>query len=297
MVSTNSLGFRPAKFAKKALLYELALTPSPGLVDRANAGSHTDMNFFVFLDSALALGPYLDKYYQAGLVHQGDLKELFERLRYLGAQAEEAMFQATQGINTHKGINFSLALVLGATGYHQLQEPRRMEWSAGDTQQIFSYVTEMVDGLIAHDFQDLESKETLTHGERLYRDHGIKGIRGQAEAGYPDLSQHLLPYWRQLKVESLDSYLLRGLVLLMSVSEDSNLLHRGGYEAWQRVQAESQSLIDQELSDADLRQQLQDYDQALIERKLSPGGSADLLALGIYFALLEGILPLSPDGE
>lgn len=107
MVSTNSLGFRPAKFAKKALLYELALTPSPGLVDRANTGSHTDMNFFVFLDSALALGPYLDKYYQAGLVHQGDLKALFERLRYLGAQAEEAMFQATQGINTHKGINFS----------------------------------------------------------------------------------------------------------------------------------------------------------------------------------------------
>ena len=41
-----------ASCACRALLYEVSVTPKPGLVDRHNAGSHTDMDFFSFLDSA-----------------------------------------------------------------------------------------------------------------------------------------------------------------------------------------------------------------------------------------------------
>ena len=38
----------------RALLYEVSVTPKPGLVDRQNSGSHQDMDFYTFLDSAAA---------------------------------------------------------------------------------------------------------------------------------------------------------------------------------------------------------------------------------------------------
>jgi len=35
--------------------------------------------------------------------------------------------------------------------------------------------------------------------------------------------------------------------------------------------------------------ELKEYDLLLTERHLSPGGAADLLSLGIFFSMLEGI--------
>ncbi|EAC5434056.1 triphosphoribosyl-dephospho-CoA synthase, partial [Listeria monocytogenes] len=83
--------------------------------------------------------------------------------------------------------------------------------------------------------------------------------------------------------------LLRGLVYLMSETEDSNLVHRGGYEAMKTVQQEMQKIHQANLSDTDLLRELTTYDQVLIARHLSPGGSADLLALALYFLQLEGV--------
>ena len=49
---------RIAGLATRALLEEVAVTPKPGLVDRANNGSHKDMDFFSFQASAAALSAY-----------------------------------------------------------------------------------------------------------------------------------------------------------------------------------------------------------------------------------------------
>ena len=51
---------RTAQLACQALLYEVAATPKPGLVDRLNNGSHRDMDFFTFQASAAALWPYFE---------------------------------------------------------------------------------------------------------------------------------------------------------------------------------------------------------------------------------------------
>lgn len=55
-----------AQQAVRAILYEVATTPKPGLVDRCNSGSHTDMNFFTFMDSAASLYPYFEACARAG---------------------------------------------------------------------------------------------------------------------------------------------------------------------------------------------------------------------------------------
>lgn len=76
----------------------------------------------------------------------------------------------------------------------------------------------------------------------------------------------------------------------MSFVEDGNLIHRGGIEAWKGVKADMRLLLQQDLSTTDLRSALSSYNQCLINQHLSPGGSADLLALSFYFAFLEGLL-------
>lgn len=76
----------------------------------------------------------------------------------------------------------------------------------------------------------------------------------------------------QWKGNTLHDLLLR----LMAINQDSNLVSRGGTEGLRYVQGYAQELLangwDQ---DALLR-----MDNALIERNLSPGGSADLLSVG-----------------
>lgn len=44
---------------------------------------------------------------KAGWMHQSSLPERFVSLREIGTHLEEAMLEATEGVNTHKGSLFS----------------------------------------------------------------------------------------------------------------------------------------------------------------------------------------------
>lgn len=58
-----------SRLAVKALLYELVLSPKPGLVDRYDTGAHDDMDFYTFTDSIVALDPFLaSTFRRAGLI-------------------------------------------------------------------------------------------------------------------------------------------------------------------------------------------------------------------------------------
>lgn len=271
--------------AAKGLFYEVALSPKPGLVDPLTRGAHKDMDFYLFIDSILALTPYFSQYLQAGLAHEGSPATLFPRLRQLGQLAEKAMFTATHGVNTHKGANFSLAVLLGATGLHL--KKKQLPLTAADSENILTFSQGITQDLLQTDFKHVTLKKELTHGEKLYLATGITGIRGQAAAGYPALRDILLPYLRQNRHLPREELLLRALVFLMSEIEDSNVLHRGGPAALTTLKKEMQQLHRAHLGAAELRSQLVQYDSLLTSRNWSPGGAADLLSLGIYFALLE----------
>ena len=283
--------------AKHALQYEVTLSPKPGLVDPFSKGAHNDMDFQTFQTSIQALSPFFSKYLEVGLQHKGSKKRLFERLRTIGYQAEKMMLVATNGVNTHKGANFSFAVILGAIGW-QLQQQfiQKLPLNAEQTQKILHVTGELTHHLIQEDFQDLTRKKLKTHGEKLFLTYGLSGIRGEASQSYPSLTSLLLPYLRSTKYDTLDELFLRALVLLMSEIEDGNLVHRGGIQAWQQVKQETKKIHQADLSTKQLLDELTNYDQRLIERNLSPGGSADLLSLGMFFAQLEGLLSL-PEGK
>ncbi|GMG70822.1 triphosphoribosyl-dephospho-CoA synthase CitG [Tetragenococcus halophilus] len=285
----NSLTTQIARFATKSLYYEVAISPKPGLVDRFDNGAHNDMDFFTFINSIESLAPHFQEYFQLGLQHNADLTALFHNLRKAGIQAEKDMLLATNGINTHKGANFSLAVLLGATGFYM--KTHSLPFSPENTQAVLNLVAQMTQDLAQQDFYQVTQKKQLTHGEKLYIETGTLGIRGEAMQGYPALTNVLLPFLRQHNAsEDTETFLLRSLILVMSQIEDSNLLHRGGIDGWQQVKQDSLIIHQAELDNIALKKALEKFNKQLIETHLSPGGAADLLSLGIYFGFLENII-------
>lgn len=261
-----------AQAATDALLQEVNLAPKPGLVDPISTGAHKDMTKDTFYQSIEALRPYLLAYAKAGENHNATPLDLFNELRALGKQAEDAMMAATNHINTHKGANFSFALILGATAH-----------TKGNIPEALHYCHLMTRHLIEVDFANLDQKEHLSYGEKLYVEHGITGIRGEAATGYPSLAK-ALDYYQSIEHLSKRHRDLLLLLYLMSFVEDGNIIHRGDIEAYKKVQQEAKLLFDeaQTLSEEELVSKLEDYDNVLIDRNLSPGGSADLLSLTFF---------------
>lgn len=281
------------RMAIRALFYELTLTPKPGLVDCYNSGAHQDMDYFTFLSSIESLIPHFQHYYEVGQqYHRPTLDKFFDLTRLAGMQGEKDMLCATKQINTHKGANFSFAVILAATGYYMKETKKVLPFCREDTKEILNIVRDMCKHLIEKDFAHLDKKQKLSYGEYLYVTYGITGIRGEASQGYPQIYERYLPYLSQQlqKGHPLDIALLNLLMYISSEIEDTNLIHRGGIDAWKTVQAEAKHFLTLDLPITEIKPYIFQYDQELIKRHLSPGGAADMLALVIFFAYLEGFI-------
>ncbi|PIE99459.1 MAG: hypothetical protein CR965_02280, partial [Paludibacter sp.] len=117
-ITTNDLEFTKSElstFATQALLYEISLSPKPGLVDRFGSGSHSDMDFFSFLNSTAALSPYWSKIVQLAFNHaqiDNDFYNHLIELREIGIEMEQVMRRFTGGVNTHKGAIFVVGMLV-----------------------------------------------------------------------------------------------------------------------------------------------------------------------------------------
>ena len=242
------------EMAENALLAEVHFTPKPGLVDEANNGAHRDMDVPLFERSAHALRPCFEEFVRLGI--QGASPAA---LQQAGVRAEQAMFAATGGVNTHKGAIYSGALLLHAAGRLLSGEEE------GDLYELAAQTAAAIPA------------PTGTHGAAVRAQCG--GIRTEAVSGYPTAQAVL----RQLR----QSGPLDALLLSMSRLDDSTLWHRGGAEGAQLVRSRAADLLAAPASEREARTRR--LDAELIERNLSPGGSADLLAMAFF---LEKALPL-----
>ncbi|MEA5093915.1 MAG: triphosphoribosyl-dephospho-CoA synthase CitG [Sedimentibacter saalensis] len=290
----DKISFKFAEYAQRAILYEAVLTPKPGLVDAVNTGSHHDMDIFTFIDSSSNLFKGFYLYAKAGLECTGSEKELFSAIRKIGIQVEKDMFKATKNINTHKGINFSMGIVLAAAGYYLRDKDidENIILAPSDTDEILNTVRVMTEGLVKSDFENIKKKEKLTHGERLYVEKGFSGIRGEAERGFPTVEKTSLPRLREIGHSdmSMEQKLLDVLFHLMSISDDSNIINRGGLEGLEFVKSVSKEFLMTELIFEDgFREKIQEMNNLFVEKNISPGGSADLLSITIFFGMLESV--------
>lgn len=265
--------------AQKALLMEVFCTPKPGLVDRRNSGSHRDMDILTFLKSVTALGCYFRDCAATGAetAHLSP-KETFRQLRQLGRQAEEAMFAATNGVNTHKGAIFTLGLFCGAVG--------RLEHAPMPPEVLCAQCARMTEGIITEDFAGVTAENAVTAGQRLYAQYGITGIRGEAEQGFPTVLRTGLPKLLEGTAQglALNDCGCAALVAILSQTEDTNLIHRSNRVTQQAVAARLQALLTKEAFPSP--ETLEQLDEEFIRKNLSPGGSADLLAASLFLYFL-----------
>jgi len=250
----NFAAERLGRQAREALLGEVYLTPKPGLVDRNNSGSHTDMDYSLYLRSAAALYPHFKEAVRLGMSHAG----CAERLRAEGQAAEADMFSATGGVNTHKGANYSFLVLLYAMGC--------VLSHGGD---LFGQAAEVA---MATDSGLPEN--TNTHGTRVRQLCGAKGVRGEAMAGFP----HARKACRVLEKEGE----LSALLSVMAELEDTNIIYRGGEEALEYMRKEAVSILERPASERAAA--VRELDRAFCARHLSPGGCADILALAIFLS-------------
>lgn len=303
-----------ASAAVRGLLYEVSTTPKPGLVDRNNSGSHRDMNFFTFLDSSASLIPWFREFFCLGWDHSSEPDgQIFERLRYAGRRAETAMFSATGGINTHKGLVFASAILCGALGkVHAgrelplpftdvLQECRRLgKCSLADLHRPPNVQTpppssenQHVSGHTPDKIESVPSVKTYsvslpTNGERIFTAYGIRGARGEAAAGFPSAVQIGLPALRKWLSAgfSLNDSAAMALLTLISEVDDTNMVHRGGPELAKKRKEQAKILLSA-VTKENFKETLYTLDHQYMTENLSPGGCADLLAVSLMFHFLS----------
>ncbi|BBB90632.1 MAG TPA: triphosphoribosyl-dephospho-CoA synthase CitG [Methylomusa anaerophila] len=273
--------------AVEAMLFEVAATPAPGLVDRVNAGAHTDMDFFTFMSGTAALSTTMARCAQAGYNHTGELPQLLPVLRCIGREGEAAMRAATQGINTQKGLVFSLGITAAAAGWLIRRQGR------ANSGEVLNTVAAITAGIVARELAGKHDGEKTepTAGERLYLTHGITGIRGEMEQGLPVVRQWGLPTLKKAVAAGLtiNDALIDALLAIMTVVEDTTVMHRCGPEkmhVWVRQKAK-EALAAGGMGSAAGRDIIHSLDAEFIARNVSPGGAADLLAVTWFLYRLD----------
>lgn len=268
-----------AQLAAQSLLYEVCTTPKPGLVDRANSGSHKDMDIFTFMASVSSLWPYFEECAAIGRQTAGaDPTDTFRQLRWPGKLAEMAMWDATDGVNTHKGAIFSMGVLCGALGRLPREQWREPELVLGECAR-------MTKGLTEREFQGITDQTAQTAGQWLFVRYGLRGIRGEAEQGFPAVLNVGLPKLEHGIAQglSLNDAGCAALLALMTTATDTNLIARSDRETQLWVSEQVQEILEQ--SPFPSRERLDGLDKAFMQMNLSPGGSADLLAMTymLYF--------------
>lgn len=261
-----------AMSARESLLDELYTTPKPGLVDMNNNGAHADMNLSVFEKSAEALVQYFIDMALLGMERCS-----MGLLRERGISAEREMFDATGGVNTHKGLIYSMGLLLAGMGRCLIEGGSCMAYASELAREDSTdHLNRMIEA-------------PVTNGGAVYKKYGARGAAGEAADGFPDALYCLerLHFYRE---SGCAEPAVLALCDSMAALEDTNLLHRGGKEGLDYVRREAGRIA--ELPSDERVEMLSWLDGELIRRNLSPGGSADMLALAF---LLEKWMAISAD--
>ena len=271
-----------AKLATKALLYEVSISPKAGLVSRLSNGSHKDMDFYTFIDSVLSLSNYFSECYTYGQENNFYSPNFFKNLRDLGKKAEKEMYQATNGVNTHKGTIFSMGILISVLASH-LKEVDKI-----DLKILSQKIKNMCSSLI----DELENINNFsTYGEKAFKNYHLTGARGLALSGYDIV---LLDGINKLKefTKSLDFETSCILLLFyyISILDDTNIVNRTNFETLKEIQILCKNLYEENvksLSKEKIRNEMSKLNDIFIEKNISAGGSADLLILTIFIYILN----------
>lgn len=262
---------RVGRLAIRSLYREVALAPKPGLVSPVDAGSHSDMDMRTFLRSLFSLRSYFPAITACGADAAG-----FDALRALGIVAEHRMLAATDGVNTHRGAIFNLGLICAATGLLKA----RGKIVTADT--ACSMVSRHWGAAILESGAD---SPPASHGLQVAQRYGSGGAREEAAEGFPAARQIGLPAYRAALAATGSPELaaIQALFALIAGLVDTNLLWRGGPCGLSHAQDTASDFLGRGGVLADgWRGRAEAIHADFVARRLSPGGSADLLGVTLF---------------
>lgn len=256
-----------ARLAVRSLHGELALYPKPGLVSMVDSGSHADMTALTFVRSLGALRHYFRQITLAGIGGAD-----FAHLVTLGVQAEARMLAATGGVNTHRGAIFCLGLLCAAIGRAHAGQ------RAPDATMIRAALIDTWGaGLQAH----AAARLPAANGTRVAVVHAVGGARAEAAGGMPSVFDIGLPALRRTLHAGRGWHCActDAFFTLLAAVDDTTLYHRGGAAGAALARAHGQRFMDAGgTANPGWRHAALASHRLFVERRLSPGGVADLLA-------------------
>ncbi len=258
-----------------SLYDELALAPKPGLVSFADAGSHDDMDAGTFLRSLFAL-----RHFFVRIAARGARDADFAPLERLGIAAEARMLRATGGVNTHRGAIFTLGLLCATAA-----AARAAGLACSATQLRATLRARWGDALTAR-----AGRVSDSNGALAARAHGLRSAGEEAAQGLPTLFEHVLPALQAARRAGADDRgaRLHALFTAMAEVDDTNLVHRGGLAGLRFAKGRARDFLAAGGGlAADAPERAARMHALFVERRLSPGGAADLLAAACWVERVE----------
>jgi triphosphoribosyl-dephospho-CoA synthase len=264
-----------AQAALDALFQELCAYPKPGLVSLIDSGSHQDMDASTFMTGMFSLRTYFQEIAFAGMGNAG-----FDELRRLGLEAELGMLKATKNINTHRGAIFTLGLLAAAAGFlinlgQSLEGP-----TLGD----------VVRERWGKEILRSAPPKPCSHGTLVASLYGVAGAREGASVGFPHVFNTGLPTLQESLLTGVNfrCAMVQAFFSLMAVLPDNNLLFRGGKEGLSYAQVAARTFLDKGgVYRKNWQECARHIHHEFVARRLSPGGSADLLAATLFVHRLQ----------
>lgn len=273
LVPPTTVPYIVAHLATRALKAELNTTPKPGLVDTHDSGAHRDMDHALMMRSIRALHPYFVQL--ATLGYDSTQLPAHNDIVSIGLEAEKAMFKSTGGVNTYKGALFSMGLALTAATYiigrgKVATTTHGKEYVPGDL--LSAIIIQLANG-----FPDTRG----THGSQAKQiaqaGGSLKSALDNAREGYTQLFGEWLPFY-ETRIKGDDSYVKhKTLLRIMCDLDDTNIVYRTDYATMLNVKTLARHLLE-DFSEAGI----DDLNRDFVSRNISPGGSADMLALVVF---------------
>lgn len=254
-VPVSTVPYLIADLAERSLRQELDTTPKPGLVDKQDNGAHKDMDYALMSASISALRPYLTR-----IAVESAAEVNADEIMSIGIEAEAAMLKATGGVNTHKGALFCIGLSIAAASF--------LACSTGTVE------ADSFRELVSRTASRIPSAQS-THGAEAKRNFKVGGALENAREAYPELFTAWLPYYRSLEGDPYRCH--KTLLYIMTILDDTNVLHRRGAEGLAHTKSEAARLLKDFSLDG-----LSSMNKDFIRENISPGGSADMLSLTMF---------------
>lgn len=257
LVYPTTIPFLLSYLAVQSIKAELDTTPKPGLVDKADNGAHSDMDYNLMLKSIYSLHPYFTEL--SCLAYNEDVINI-DKIKTIGIEAEKQMLFTTNGVNTYKGALFSMGLVLYAASYLCQQRDKVQEQQLQKTIKLLSTKFSQPDD---------------THGKKVVEKHNVKGALASAINGYPLLFDEWLPFF--IKHKNEEHSLIKLLLFIMTNLDDTNIYYRKGEEVVAHVKQQAKEILDDFSID-----RVEKLNREFVKENISPGGAADMLSLTLF---------------